>query len=33
MKRIYSKPAAIAAAVKLQSVTAAAPVSIIIKPA
>lgn len=33
MKRIYSKPAAVASASKLQSVTAALPASIIIKPA
>jgi hypothetical protein len=32
MKRNYSKPAAVAAAAKLQSVTAALPVSVIIKP-
>jgi hypothetical protein len=31
MKRIYSKPAAVVAAAKLQAVTAGAPVSIIVK--
>jgi hypothetical protein len=33
MKRIYSKPAAVAAASKLQAVTAGVPVSIIVKGA
>jgi hypothetical protein len=31
MKRIYSKPSAVAAAAKLQSVTAILPASVIIK--